>query len=188
MKNLLLMLTILFVTGIAFANEEFDRMVQAAESGNPTACYNVSLCYQYGYLDVVPDNEQAVTWAKRAAAFGVSDAMVDLGIYYVTFEDDWKTAKKYFKQAAKLENANAFYMMGYCYANALGVKKDIKRGIKNYEKASERGCPAADYQLGRLYYTGEEVPEDTEAALRYFFKVAEGGDTDAQAVLKDLGL
>ncbi len=188
MKKLIVTIIILFAASFVFANEEFDVMLKLAQDGNPTACYNMSLCYQYGYLDTEPDNDKAVYWAKKAADLGVSDAMVDVGIYYLSFENNWKLAKKYFEQGAEKNNPYAYYMLGLCYSNALNVKKDIKKGLENYKKASGIGCPPADYQLGILYYLGDDVPEDRETAILYFKKAAQAGNADAQKMLEKLGL
>ena len=42
-------------------------------------------------------------------------------------------------------------------------------------------CQAA-YELGMLYYEGNEVKQDAKLALSYFEKAAEAGLVDAQAM------
>ena len=182
MKKILLLIHVFMSAFFLFANEQFDRTLAAAESGNPKACYDVSLCYQYGYLDVEPNNEKAVYWAQKAADAGISDAMVDLGVYYLYFENDWEKASSNFEKAAKLNNANAYYMLGLCYTHELNVKKNIKKGISNFKKASKMGACQAAYELGMLYYEGNEVKQDSKLALSYFEKAAEAGLVDAQAM------
>lgn len=181
MKKILLITISLMCALSLFANDEFNALLKKAESGDVGAIYNVSLCYQYGYLDVEPDNEQAIFWAKKAAALGNSDAMTDLGIYYLSFENNWKKAKKYFDKAVKLDNPQAYYMLGYCYSIGLNVRKNIKKGISYLEKASELGSSTADYQLGVIYYAGQDVTKDTGKAFNYYLKSAERGNAVAQS-------
>lgn len=176
-----LLVIVLFVT--LFANEQFDRTLAAAESGNPKACYDVSLCYQYGYLDVEPNNEKAIYWAQKAADAGISDADVDIGVYYLYFENNWEKASSHFEKAAKDKNAKGYYMLGLCYTNALSVPKDIKKGIDNLKKASKLGFTQADYQLGMLYYNSDDVKQDIKATFKYISKAAEGGIVEAQSML-----
>lgn len=181
MKKLLTLLSIIFLTEMLFANQEFDQLMESANSGDADACYDISLCYQYGYLDIESDNEQALFWAHKAAKLGVTDAMVDIGIYHLYFDDDWKTAKKYFDKAAKKNNAHAYYMLGYCYSNGINVKKNIKKGIKNLEKAGSLDYAAANYQLGVIYYAGIDLKKDDEKAFNYYLKAAEGNNAVAQS-------
>ncbi len=181
-KTVFIALMFIFAVFV-FANEQFDRILAFANAGDADSCYDVSLCYQYGYLDVEPDDEQAVYWAKKAAELGVSDAMVDVGIYYLTLRNDWKTAEIYFNQAANLDNPNGFYMLGYCYSNAVGVQKNIHLGIEYYKKASEIGSPIADYQLGALYYYGTDVERNYTESFKYMLKAAEAGETEAQYIV-----
>ncbi|MBQ7158139.1 MAG: sel1 repeat family protein [Treponema sp.] len=172
---------VLLISSLLFANEKFDSLLASAESGNADACYDLSLCYQNGYFDVEKDTEKFIYWAQKAANAGNSDAMADLGIHYLTIENDWKTAKKYLDMSIKQQNPRGFYMYGYCYSNAVGVKKDIKKGIDNYQRASSLGYTMADYQLGEIYYIGTDVPQDEAKAFTYFLKAAESGDAEAQA-------
>lgn len=183
MKKIFLLVLAFMSAFFLFANEQFDRTLAAAEAGNPEACYDVSLCYQNGYLEVEPDNEKAIYWAQKAADAGISDADVDIGVYYLYFENDWEKASSRFEKAAKDKNAKGYYMLGLCYTNALSVPKDIKKGIDNLKKASKLGFPQADYQLGMLYYNSDDVKQDIKATFKYISKAAEGGIVEAQSML-----
>lgn len=183
MKKTLLLINLFMSAFFLFANEQFDRTLAAAEAGNPEACYDVSLCYQNGYLEVEPDNEKAIYWAQKAADAGISDADVDIGGYYLYFENDWKKASSHFEKAAKDKNAKGYYMLGLCYTNGLNIPKDIKKGIDNLKMASKLGFPQADYQLGMLYYNSDDVKQDIKATFKYISKAAEGGIVEAQSML-----
>ena len=51
-------------------------------------------------------------------------------------EQNYKIAKYYYKMAAKLNNSNSFYNLGYLYYNGYGVKESIKKAIKYFEKSA----------------------------------------------------
>ena len=186
MKKILLLINLFMSAFFLFANEEFDRIMAEAEKGNPDALYDVSLCYQNGYLEVEPNNEKAIYWAQKAADAGISDADVDIGVYYLYFENDWEKASSHFEKAAKQKNAKGYYMLGLCYTHALNVPKDIKKGIKNLKKASDIGFPQADYQLGMLYYNSDDVKQDIKATYKYMLKAAEGDIAEAQAIIASM--
>lgn len=183
MKKMIFIIISVIFSFFCFANDKFDKIIADAENGNPEACYDVSLCYQYGYLDVEPNNEKAIYWAQKAADAGISDADVDIGGYYLYFENDWKKASSHFEKAAKDKNAKGYYMLGVCYTNGLNVPKDIKKGIDNLKMASKLGFPQADYQLGMLYYNSDDVKQDIKATFKYISKAAEGGIVEAQSML-----
>ncbi len=56
--------------------------------------------------------------------------------------------------------------------------------IEWYSKAAEQGVAEAQYRLGRCYYNGKGVSQNSEEAVRWFRKAAEQGDAEA---LYDLG-
>ena len=57
-----------------------------------------------------------------------------------------------------------------------------------YEKATEQGNQYAQYRLGRLYLSGEEVPKDVRRAVEYLTASAERGNQYAQYALGKLYL
>ena len=51
------------------------------------------------------------------------------------------------------------------------------------KKLAEQGDTEAQYNLGRMYYSGEGVTQDYKQAFHWFQKPAEQGDTGAQFLL-----
>ncbi|MCR4712910.1 MAG: hypothetical protein K5751_00860 [Treponemataceae bacterium] len=40
----------------------------------------MNLCYQYGYLDTIQDEEQVMYWSEITTDFDISESYADLGI------------------------------------------------------------------------------------------------------------
>jgi GAF domain/Sel1 repeat len=53
----------------------------------------------------------------------------------------------------------------------------------NVRRLAEQGDPAAQFAIGAQYATGDDVPQDYSAAVRWFSKAAEQGHVLAQATL-----
>jgi uncharacterized protein len=55
--------------------------------------------------------------------------------------------------------------------------------IEQLKKDAEQGDALAQYNLGRMYETGEGVPKDYKEAAKWCCKSAEQGNADAQYTL-----
>ena len=78
----------------------------------------------------------------------------------------------------------------YCRGCAQLISKGSRIEASSWQKAAEQGDPEAQYQLGRMYRDGTDVPQDYEKAAEWFRKAAEQGNADAQndlGVLYELG-
>ena len=60
---------------------------------------------------------------------------------------------------------------------------DTERATHWLELAARRDLPAAQYALGKLFLIGKEVPQDPEAAVRWFALSAAQGNEYAQYFL-----
>ena len=163
--------------------KDFATLKAMAENGDVEAYYPLSLIYQYGNEEVEADNEAAYYWAKKAADFGNANAMVDVGIYNIFFQNNFDEAKVNFTKASKLGNPEGYYMLGYCYASALYTPKDVKKAIQYYKKAVKLGSDKANYQLGMMYYSGNGVKKDINKAFKYISASAQLGHASGQSQL-----
>ncbi len=84
------------------------------------------------------------------------------------------------REAAKLGNAGAQYLLGLMYDQGEGVPQDYRKAVKWYRKAAEQGHAGAQYQIGVMYVTSEGVPEDYREAARWYRLAAEQGNPFAQ--------
>ena len=142
----------------AQAIELFKR---AAQQGDPLAMYNLALRYKDGTADVKRDVAQAAEWFAKSAESGSVSAMVELGDALI---------------------------------NGRGQAQNPRRGLEWLQRAADAGSVRAKFLLGMTYWKGkicgcggEDSPnsqrQDPDLALLWFGRVAETGDSDAQAIL-----
>ena len=63
---------------------------------------------------------------------------------------DYEKAVSWFRKAADKGHSGAQYLLGVCYENGLGVKRDVKQAEYWYRKAAEQDDPAAQEALKNL--------------------------------------
>lgn len=128
--------------------EEFQRDWEAAHQGDPKAMYAMSLYYSYPDNPVVRNDQEALRWTEKAANAGCAEALYDLADAYIGgFGSSTRLHLGYnrekafalFRKAAELGNVDAFYGLGRCYEEALGVKRNLKEAEKWLEKAVAAG-------------------------------------------------
>jgi TPR repeat protein/uncharacterized protein (UPF0335 family) len=138
-----------------------DLLKRAAQQGDPLAMYNLALHYRDGTNDVKRDVVQAAEWFAKSAESGSVSAMVELGDALI---------------------------------NGRGQAQNPRRGLEWLQRAADAGSVRAKFMLGMTYWKGkicgcggEDSPnsqrQDPDLALLWFGRVAETGDSDAQAIL-----
>jgi uncharacterized protein len=138
-----------------------DLLKKAAQQGDPLAMYNLALHYKNGTDDVKRDVAQAAEWFAKSAESGSVSAMVELGDALI---------------------------------NGRGQAQNPRRGLEWLQRAADAGSVRAKFLLGMTYWKGrictcggEDSPnsqrQDPDLALLWFGRVAETGDSDAQAIL-----
>lgn len=120
-------------------------------------------------------------------------------------DEDYKTAFKELKPLIKEGNLDAISMVGYMYANGLGVDKDIKQArtlfekgaaqghidsidnlrilennkyaveLESVKKAAESGDKKAQNRLGEMAEFGQGMERDLEQAFEWYKKSADQG-------------
>ena len=121
-----------------------------------------------------------------AAEQGDVDAQFRLGErkMYAEGREVWQDdeeAVKWFRLAAKQENADAQYNLGWMYFKGRGVRQDDEEAVKWYRLAAEQGHASGQFSLGWMYGKGRGVRQDGEEAAKWVRLAAEQGDADAQA-------
>jgi hypothetical protein len=77
--------------------------------------------------------------------------------------------------------------LGFDYLDGTnGLKKNIKKGLKFFERAAELGDADAQGGLADIYYNGNIVPESFEKAIYYAEKGADQGVLTSQCLLADM--
>ena len=99
-----------------------------------------------------------------------------------------KEAYKWFNYAVENGHGEACVDMAFAYFEGReGYKKNDKEGIKYLELGASRKDPLATFDLGIMYYNGENgLPVDKDKAKQYLSKAKELGYERAGDALKDL--
>ena len=99
------------------------------------------------------------------------------GLYGILYakEQNYVEAVKNFLKAAEQGNAEAQYVLGFCYEMGQGVSQDYEEAVRWYRLAAEQGNVDAKWQLGCCYERGYGVPKDIDEALKWYRLAAEQG-------------
>jgi TPR repeat protein len=77
--------------------------------------------------------------------------------------------------------------LGFLYENGLGVKKNLQKSFKWFNKAAKNGNPMAQFNVGTYYYFGMGgVPKNYEKAFEFYLKSAENGFPEAQEKVAEM--
>jgi len=99
-------------------------------------------------------------------------------------EPNATSAKEHIKRTKTLMekgNAEAFSILGGCYANGLhGMPQDIIKANELYLKSGELGCSTGYYILGIAYDSGTGVEVDVKKAKYYYELAAMSGNVKAR--------
>lgn len=78
-------------------------------------------------------------------------------------------AFEWFLKSAKADCPLAFFNVGLCYSEGLGVKQDANEAVSWYRKGAELGDSYAQFNLGQMLARRVEVPRDYTEAYKWFF-------------------
>ena len=158
--------------------EQVQVLEQLWLRGFSLAAYQLGKCWRDG-MGVLPDNEQAELWFRRAAGAGYDFAQYALG-KLLQSQRRVGEAVFWYERAAAQGNSCAAYRLGKVYLQGKDVPKDVPKAVAYLAESAEQGNQYAQYVLGKLYLTGQDVRQDREAAWAYFCESAEQGNEYAQ--------
>ena len=162
--------------------EQVRVLEQLWQRGFSLAAYQLGKCWRDG-RGVLPDDEQAELWFRRAADVGYDFAQYALG-KLLQSENRMGEAVSWYKKAADQGNSWAAYRLGKLYLEGKDVPKDVQKAVAYLTDSAEHGNQYAQYALGKLYLTGQNVKQDRERAWAYFYESAEQGNEYADFFLE----
>lgn len=83
-------------------------------------------------------------------------------------------------------SAEKLFQLGENYFKGIEASKNIKKGIKYYKKAAEKGSLKAQLALGNRYRQGIDVEKNEREAFRWYWQAAGQGNDSAQDNIGDL--
>ena len=120
-----------------------------------------------------------------------SDALLSLGaLYYTGFPgtaQDYNKAMHYYEKALEVSgNKNAWAMnnLGYCHYYGRTGTVDFEKAYSCFAYAAMMGNVNSMYKLGDMYYYGNHVGKDIDAAF-YWYSLAKQQEPDADEDYRD---
>ena len=165
--------------------EEKAEQVQVLEklwdADFTVAAHQLGKCWRDG-MGVLPDDEQAELWFRRAAEAGYDFSQYALG-KLLQRQKRMEEAVSWYEKAAVQGNPYAAYRLGKLYLEGSDVPKNVAKAVEYLSDAAQEGNQYAQYTLGKLYLTGQDVAQDREQAYRWFWESASQGNEYAQFFL-----
>lgn len=121
----------------------------------------------------------------RASRDGDHEADYSLGLMYARGQGvtkDYTAAYGWFQRAYDGGYLGAGYYLGKMHLMGLGTQKDPRRAQRIFESVADSDCRAM-YELGLMFFTGEDVPRDLQRSVEWMEKAAQAGHPEAQFVL-----
>ncbi len=161
--------------------EQVRLLEQLWGAGLTVAAHLLGKCWRDG-MGVLPDDEQAELWFRRAAEAGHDFSQYALG-KLLQRKKRMEEAVSWYEKAAEQGNTWAAYRLGKLYLEGKDVPKDTAKAVEYLSDAAQEGNQYAQYALGKLYLTGEDVTQDREQAYSWFWESASQGNEYAQFFL-----
>jgi TPR repeat protein len=87
------------------------------------------------------------------------------------------------QKAADAGKNQAWYELGFVYANGAGVKVDLKEALKYFRKGAEAGNSDCQTSMGMAYQAGDKIPSgltaDPAEAIKWYRMAAAQNHTEA---------
>ena len=117
----------------------------------------------------------ALLYYLKGSELGSSKSMT-LAAEVILNEDISADYISLIKFAIKLNNPDAYYLLGICYHNGKGVKKNNKRAFTLFQESEKRGSPRGTRFLGTAYLIGLGTTKDLDQAILYLQKAVDLDD------------
>ena len=119
----------------------FQWVQKAADAGDVNGMAYLGNCYAEG-IGVEPDEEKAKTYLTEAANEGQIEAISKLGELALQ-EGNHFEAVKQFREAADQGYPRAENFLGICYAEGLGVQRNLRSAEEWFRRSDAQGDPDA---------------------------------------------
>ena len=164
--------------------EQVQMLEHLWNAGFTVAAHLLGKCWRDG-MGVLPDDEQAEVWFRRAAEAGYVFSQYALG-KLLQNQKRMDEAVFWYEEAAAQDNPYAAYRLGKLYLQGEQVPKDTATALAYLTQSAQQDNQYAQYALGKLYLSGQDVARDPEQAYNWFWESAAQGNEYAQFFLEHI--
>ena len=176
--------------GAPNTSDVVKRIRDAAQRGDALAQFRLGRAFEDGD-GVVPDDEQAHLWYRKAADQRLPSAEFAVGMDYARgrgVPQDQEEAVQWVRRAASQGYALAQYSLGMAYAIGQGIERDGRAAIRWFRKAADQGMAEAQFKFAVMSIAfsgllGTGVGEGVGAAVESLRKAADQDLGQAQFAL-----
>lgn len=154
---------------------------KAAEGGVVPAMAACGNLYFKGGGGIEKNAEKAIQWFKKAADFGNTAAMNNIGYIYGTLEN-YEEALTWYEKSAALDNVTAMLNLSSVYKNQFQNKKIAAQWLKKAESLKDTDSIR---EVAGFYAADAENDRQINKAIKLYQKAIALGDVDAQRELGD---
>ena len=99
----------------------------------------------------------------------------------------WNEVIQNIQKAISMDNAEAYYALALIYEDGYGnIKRDLGKMVYNIRISADKRYAEAQYTLGEMYASGDEVVKDREQAIHWLRMAADQGHQNAKIALDKL--
>jgi TPR repeat protein len=131
-------------------------------------------------LPMIQPNAEGVRWLQKLANGGDTEAMVEIGNFYLS-ETNTVEGLNWLQKAADLGDMTAWTTLASIYElGNNGVTKVIEQAIAWYTKAATNGDNSSAIHLAQIYRDNEDVKNPQES-FKWFLQVAKQSDSNTNS-------
>ena len=150
----------------------FGYFIKATKFNDKYSSRALGWSFQYGCGTKININK-AKKYYLKAAEMGEVEAIANLGYLYSSDKENYNPEQSimFLKHAIEKNPEHKFanFFIGLNYYNGIGVKKNIKKAIKHFERAAEYGVTPARNELMNIYLDSHLNGSIKDAKAKYFY-------------------
>lgn len=162
-------------------NYGLQLVEELAAKGNQQAMMDI--CQRYFDTKEYHNTDQVKQYLEILSESNNKRAMLLLGIMFYSglgVEQNYKEAAKWYEKAANELEPYGLCNLGYCYSYGRDMPVDHARAYECFSQAAYLGNANAMYKLGDMFFYGNHVDEDREAAFYWYCEALKNGRNDSE--------
>ncbi|PKK60208.1 HCP-like protein [Rhizophagus irregularis] len=148
---------------------------KSSEGGNIKAMFELGVCYEHGYYEVIKDEKKAFKFYLKSAEGGYKWALYRVGNCYhfgecSTFIDEYKAFEFYLKAAEK-GHVYSQFLVARWYYDGKYIPKNEEKGFYWNRKAAINGNIDAQFNMAE-YYINNSINKNGSKAFKWYMRLA----------------